>query len=167
MIILALVIPIVGVIAILKYSQKKHKKRFSDKTSLYLGQVLDGAGLSADFQKQLAHQLIALDEKKRTLLILSHTNATFSHEIVPLTEVREIRLFQQKEILAAEAEGRKGETLVTQSGLELSLGKQGPKRLVFYDHVEHNIYQMADLEKEARQLLERISRFKTREPVPA
>lgn len=163
-----LVVPIVVVIALLKYAQGKQKKKSRAKVAAYLHKVTEQAEIIPSYQKRLVHQLVIVDEQNRKLLVIGHRNATLSHDVFSLDETNSIKVFNHKKTLMASENDRKPETFTTQIGVELTIEKTGTQQfLTLYDHVEHSIYNMAELEKEAWQLKERIARAKNGEPVKA
>lgn len=150
---LLLLVPILIVIAILNYASKKHKKRVKDKILAYLQEVSKQAGIVSNYQKHLIHQTVAIDEKSRKLLIVEHEGIFFSHDIYAFDDISDIKMVHQKQSVGSDEKGRKTEQLTTKIGLEISPGKKGTTTfLTFYDHIEHNIYQMARLEQEALEL---------------
>ncbi len=58
-----------------------------------------------------------------------------------------------------EGKGQKPEHITTKIGVKVTFEKNGTEQfLILYDYLEHNIYQMADLEKEACQLHDKIKK---------
>jgi hypothetical protein len=160
---LLLIVPVLLVIAILSRSHKKEKKRQMDKLSAYLFEVTDGFGSKIDFQKHLVHQFIVIDETSRKLLIVDH-HENLSHECLSLEYMRSAKVVILKDTIRADDQSKKTETITKQIGVELVFER--PEKeivLVVYDHIEHNIFQMADLEKEAGELCKIITIAKTRQ----
>jgi len=68
----------------------------------------------------------------------------------------------QKQSFTPVGKGQKPEQNTTKIGIELNFKKiDGETFLTLYDHLEHNIFLMADLEKEAHQLREKIEQVRT------
>jgi hypothetical protein len=161
---LLLIVPILVVIAILSYSHKKRKRKQQDKLSAYLHEAAGGAGFQPAFQKHLVHQLVLIDEGSRKILVVSH-HGDLSHEQLSLDYIKTVKVINLKETIKADDQKRT-EIITKQIGVEVSFEK--PEKeifLVVYDHIEHNIFQMTDLEKEARELQEIITKAKVRQLV--
>lgn len=158
---LLLLAPIVIVIAILKRSHKNQKKKRQDQLNAYLAHVAAQEALTPSFEKHLVHQMIVLDEANRKLLVIDQKGGSFSHELFLLDEIRNVRLFTHTDVSLPAGKDGKSENFTTAIGVELITGKTGASKfLTLYDHVEHNIYQMSELEAEARQLQAKIAAAK-------
>lgn len=158
LIVALLMVPVFIVVAILNNSNRKRKKKAQDRLTAYLHEVAGAETLSHSFQKQLVHQTIVLDEKAAKVFVVDHRGAALSHEVYSLAAIKNLKVLNLKQTLPAETAGQKPETFTTEIGVELLLDKTGERKfLVAYDHVEHNIFQLAGFEKEAAQLLERIA----------
>jgi len=143
---LLLLVPIFIVIAILNIANVKRRKKAQNRIHEYITEATKKTGITIHYQKQLIHQTIIIDEKSRKLLIIDHKGIAFSYDLCPLDTVKRIEVIHQKQ-----------EHITTKIGVELSLGKTGEEKfLTLYDYVEHNIYQLADFEREARQLQDKI-----------
>jgi hypothetical protein len=161
---LLLIIPVVLVIAILSYSHKKQKGKKKNKLFAYLQEVTSQSGFKPNFQKHLVHHLVLVDEKLRKILVVHHPENNLSHEQFSLDYIRSAKVVNLKESIPGDDQNKKAEVITTQIGVEISFEK--PEKEVFlvvYDHIEHNIFQMADLEKEARELHEEIAKAKVRQ----
>jgi hypothetical protein len=161
---LLLIIPVLLVIAALSYSHKKKKRKKQDKLSVYLHNATGGSGFKPTFQKHLVHQLVLIDESLRKILVVNH-HENLSHEQLSLDYIKTVKVVNLKETIKGDDQKR-SEVITTQIGVEISFEK--PEKeifLVVYDHIDHNIFQMADLEKEARELQEVITNAKTRQLV--
>lgn len=161
---LLLIIPVLLVIAILSYSHKKKKRKKQDKLSAYLHNATNESGFKPSFQKHLVHQLVLIDEGSRKILVVNHYE-NLSHEQLFLDYMKSVRVINLKETIKADDQKRT-EVITKQIGVEISFEK--PEKeifLVVYDHIEHTIFQMADLEKEARELQEIIIKTKARQLV--
>ena len=161
---LLLIVPILIVIAIVSYSHKKRKRKQHDKLSAYLHEATGGAGFKPDFQKHLVHQLVLINEGSRKILVVGH-HEDLSHEQLSLDYIKTVKVINLKETIKADDQKRT-EVITKQIGVEISFEK--PEKeifLVVYDHIEHNIFQMADLEKEAQELQEIITKAKVRQLV--
>ena len=162
-IVLLLIVPVLLVIVILSRSHKKQKKKQMDKLSAYLFEATDGFGSKIDFQKHLVHQFIVIDETSRKLLIVDHRE-NLSHECLSLEYMRSAKVVSLKDTVRANDQNKKTETITKQIAVELAFER--PEKeilLVVYDHIEHNIFQMADLEKEAGELCKVLTKAKTRQ----
>ncbi|MBO9682208.1 MAG: hypothetical protein J7502_05985 [Flavisolibacter sp.] len=162
--VLLLIVPVLLVIAIVSYSHKKRKRKQKDKLSVYLHEATGGAGFKPDFQKHLVHQLVLIDEGSRKILVVNH-HEDLSHEQLSLDFIKTVKVVNLKETIKADDQKRT-EIITKQIGVEVSFEK--PEKeifLVVYDHIEHNIFQMTDLEKEARELQEIITKTKVRQLV--
>ena len=162
---LLLIVPVLLVIAVLSYSHKKKKQKKQDKLSAYVDEVMDQPGLKPTCQKNLVHQLILIDENLRKILVFNH-HEDLSHQQLSLDYLKTVKVVTLKETIKADDQSKKVEVITKQIGVELFFEKPEKKIfLVVYDHIEHNIFQMADLEKEARDLHEVITRVKVRQLV--
>ncbi len=167
-IVLLLLVPVVVVVAILINGQKKRKKKVQDKLFAYLHEVIQHHGIVPGYQKQFVHQLVIVDEKNRTFLIVNYKDGRFSYDLFPLGAIRSIKVVNHKQTLVSDEKGGKPEIFSTQIGVAVELEKnESEKFLTLYDYVEHNIYHMAELEKEAAQLCERIKKALNGKPIEA
>jgi len=166
-IVLLLLVPVFLVVAILNRSHKKQKKKAQDRLSDYLNERTEELGMKHSFRKQLVHQLVIIDDIARKILVVSGRDQ-FSHELYSLDFIKTLRVVNQKQSFIVDEKSKKSETITTQVGVEIAFEK--PQKEIFltlYDHVEHNIFQMADLEKEAWQLHERITKAKIHQLINA
>jgi hypothetical protein len=165
-IVLLLIVPVLLVITVLSYSHKKQKRKKQDKLSAYLYEVTGQPGFKAGFQKHLIHQLVLIDEGSRKILVIGHHENNFSHEQLFLDHIKSVKVVNLKETVRTDDQNKKTEVVTTQIGVEIALEKPDKEIfLVIYDHIEHNIFQMSDLEKEARELQEAITKAKVQQLV--
>lgn len=161
---LLLIIPVLLVIAVLSYSHKKKKRKKQDKLSAYLHNATGGSEFKPSFQKHLIHQLVLIDDSSRKILVVNH-HESLSHEQLSLDYIKTVKVVNLKETIKADDQKRT-EVITRQIGVEISFEKLEKEIfLVVYDHIEHNIFQMADLEQEARELQEVITKAKARQLV--
>lgn len=162
---LLLIVPIAIVIAILNHSHKKRKKKSFDRVSAYMHSHIREGEIVPSFQKQLVHQLVIIDEKNRKLVIIDHTNATLSHDVILLDEITSIKPFNHAITVQPDENSRKSESITSRTGVEITMEKTASKKfLVFYDHTEHSVYHMAELKNEAALLQQKITKIKNNEP---
>ena len=146
-----LLLPIVIVVVVLNYSNKQKKKKAEQRISDYLAAVLGESSMQSSRQKRLVHQSVVVDVIQRKLLVIEQKEDVFSHQIYPLQSIKRIDLRSLQQTVPAEP-GQKSESLVTQIGLALSFTDGNAEHfLTFYDMLEHDIYQKAELEKDAVQ----------------
>jgi hypothetical protein len=163
---LLLIVPVLLVIVVLSYSHKKQKRKKQNKLSAYLYEVTDQPGFKPGFQKHLLHQLVLIDESSRKILVIGHHENNFSHEQLSLDYIKSIKVVNLKETVKADHQNKKTEVITTQIGVEIVSEKPGKEIfLIVYDHIEHNIFQMADLEEEARELQDIITKAKAQQLV--
>ncbi|WP_207515139.1 hypothetical protein [Longitalea luteola] len=157
-IILLLIVPILIVVVILNSANKRRKKRAQKKINSFIAEATRQTGISNYFRKQLLHQTVIIDERLRKLLIVEH-NGVFSFDVYPLDAIKNNVVVNQNMTFTPQGGGQKQEHVTTRVGLELSFKKSDDRKfLTLYDHHEHNVYLMADLEKEAHQLRETIEK---------
>ena len=157
-IILLLLAPVLLVVLILNNSRKKQKKKKQEKLTAYLHSITDEAGMKHSFQKQLIHQMVIIDESSRKIIVVNQREPHLSHEQYSLDFIKMLKVTNLKQSIAGE-QNKKAEVITTEIGVEITFEKPDKEVfLVFYDHIEHNIFQMADLEKEAWQMHERITK---------
>ncbi|MBO9203334.1 MULTISPECIES: hypothetical protein [Niastella] len=157
-IVLMLLVPIIAVVIILNNANKRRRKKAQKKINTYITEATRQTGITNYYRKQLLSQTLILDEKARKLLIVEH-NGVFSHEEFPLDAVSGIAVVNHTQAFTLEGKGQKKEHLTTRIGVELKFRKvDGERFLTLYDHLEHNVYLMADLDKEAHQLREKIEK---------
>lgn len=158
---LLLIVPVLLVIVVLSYSHKMQKRKRQDKLSAYLYEVADQPGFKPGFQKHLLHQLVLIDESSRKIVVISHYENNFPHEQLSLDYIKSIKVVNLKGTVKTDNQNKKTEVVTTQIGVEIVSEKPGKEIfLIVYDHIEHNIFQMADLEDEARELQEAITKAK-------
>jgi hypothetical protein len=146
-----LILPIVLVVLILNNANKRRKKNAQKKINAYIAEVTREAGVSNYIRKQLLYQTLIIDEKARKLLIVEH-NGVFAFDVYPLDAIKSNQVEDEKLSFAPVKKGQKQEHITTRVGIKLSFKAAEGKFLTLYDHHQHNIYLMADLEKEAHQL---------------
>lgn len=149
---LLLIVPVLLVIGILSYSHKKKKQKQQHKLSAYIRNVTGLNELKPGFKKHFVHQLVLIDSSSRKILVVNH-HENLSHELLSLDYMKSAKVVTIKETIRTDDQSKKTEVITTQIGVEICFHK--PEKEVFlivYDHIEHNIFQMADLETEAREL---------------
>lgn len=160
-IVLALLVPIAIVIFILNNAVKRRKKKVQKRINTYITEATRQTGITNYYRKQLVHQTIIIDEKGRQLLIVEH-NGIFSFEVFPLDAVSGNAVVNVKQPFTIEGKGQKQEHITTRIGVELQFRKIDEEKFIkFYDHLEHNVYMLADFEKEAHQVREKIENART------
>ena len=160
---LLLLAPVLLVVLLLINSRKRQKKKTQEKLSAYLRGIADQVGIKYSFQKELIHQIVIIDESSRKILVIDHREHPLSHEQFSLDFIKTLRVVNLKQTIRNEQD-KKAEVITTQIGVEIAFEKPDKEILiVFYDHIEHNIFQMAELEKEAWQLHENITRARIRQ----
>ena len=154
-----LFVPIFIVIAILNIANKKRRRKAQGKILDCIAEAAKQTGISNHYQKQLIHQTVIIDEKSRKLLIVDHNKVPFSYNVYPLEAIRGIQVINHKQSFLINGKGQKHDRITTKIGIELTLEKGGDENLlILYDYLEHNIFQMADFEKEAHQLQDTIKK---------
>ncbi|WP_205513285.1 hypothetical protein [Longitalea arenae] len=157
-IVLLLLVPILIVVIILNNANKKRKRSAQKKINACIAEATRQTGISNYFRKQLLHQTVIIDEKQKKLLIVEH-NDVFSFDVFPIDAITGNEVMNQKMTFTPEGKGQRTEHITTRIGVELRFKKTADtKFLTLYDHHEHNIYLMADLEKEAHQLRDKIEK---------
>jgi len=160
-IVLLLIVPIIIVVIILNNVNKRRGKKAQKRINTYIAEATRQTGITNYYRKQLIHQTVIIDEKNRKLLIVEH-NGIFSFDVYPLDAVHGNLVVSHKQSFTPEGKGQKPEHITTKIGVELSFKMiDGETFLTLYDHLEHNIFLMADLEKEAHQLCEKIEKVRT------
>ena len=157
-IIASLLAPVLLVIFILNKSRNKQRKKTQDRLAGYLHEIANENGMKHGFQKQLIHQLVTIDESSRKILVVDHRENDLWHELHSLDFIKTLKVMNLKQTIPHER-NKTTEVITTQIAVEIAFEK--PEKeifLVFYDHTEHNIFQMAELEKEAWQFHERITK---------
>lgn len=156
---LLLLVPIFIVIAILKFANRKRREKAQGKILDSISEATKQTGITNHYQKQLIHQTIIIDEKSRKLLIIDHNKASFSYNVYPLEAIKGTQVINHKDSFLVNEKNQKHEHITTKIGVELILEKAGDEKFVIlYDYLEHNIYLMADFEKEAHQLQDTIKK---------
>lgn len=153
---LLLIVPVLIVTAVLSYSHKKKKKKKTDKLAAYVHEVTDQPAFKPHFQKHLVHQLVVIDEGLQEILIVNHHKDNLTHQQFSIDNIGSAKVVSLKETIRID--DKRTELITSQIGVEIRFKK--PEKEVFlvvYDHIEHNIFQMADLENEARELHKRIT----------
>lgn len=164
-IVLLLIVPIIIVIAMLNNSNRKRKNRARNQIQEYIARAIKQTGIENNYQQQLIYQTIIIDEQNKKLLVIDHKEAAFSHEVLSLEHIRDTRVINDKYSFKSDDKTGRHETVTTRIGVSLLPEKTGTECiLTFYDHIEHNIYQMPDFEKEAQQLKTRIDNIKSNIP---
>ncbi|MFL5743584.1 MAG: hypothetical protein ACJ751_02910 [Niastella sp.] len=157
-IVLMLLVPIAAVIIILNNASKRRRKKEQKRINAYIAEATRQTGITNYYRKQLIHQTVIIDEKARQLLIVEH-KGIFSFEVFPLAAVSGNLVVNVKQPFIIDGKEQKKEHVTTRIGIELKFRKiDEEKFLLFYDHLEHNVYHIADSEKEAHQLREKIEK---------
>ena len=160
-IVLMLLVPIAVVIIILNNASKRRRKKAQKRINAYITEATRQTGITNYYRKQLVHQTVIIDEKARKLLLVEH-NGIFSFEVFPLDAVSGNMVVNIKQPFIIDGKEQKKEHVTTRIGVELKFRKiDEEKFLQFYDHLEHNVYHIAEFEKEAHQLREKIEKSKT------
>lgn len=156
---LLLIVPIFIVIVILNKVNKKRKKIAQKRINTYITEATSQTRITNYYRKQLIHQTVIIDESSRKLLIVDHKDDVFSHEVYPLDAIKGAFIIKDSQSYTPEGKGQKQEHIITKIGVKVVFDKSSAEQfLVFYDYQEHNIYQMADFEKEACQLHDKIKK---------
>lgn len=156
---LLLLVPIVIVIIILNNAAKQRKKKTQKKINAFIAEATRQTGMANYFRKQLTHQTVIIDEKNRKLLLVEHKNEAFSFDVFPLHAVKNVLVLNETKSFMPQGKGQKQEHLTTRIGVEISFIKDDTDQfLTVYDYLEHNIYLMRDLEKEAHELRNKIEK---------
>lgn len=164
-IILLLLAPVLLVVFILNNSRKKQKKKKQEKLSAYLHSITDQAGMKHSFEQQLIHQMVIIDESSRKIIVVNQREHHLSHEQYSLDFIKTVKVVNVKQTIPGE-QNKKGEVITTEIGVEIVFEKPDKEVfLVFYDHTEHTIFQMAELEKAASQMQERITKARIQQLV--
>jgi hypothetical protein len=101
---------------------------------------------------------VIIDEKARKLLLVEH-DGLYTYDVYPLDAIKDNQVVNHKQSFITEGKGQKQEHVTTRIGVELTFKMvDGDKFITFYDHLEHNVYFLADFEKEAHQLCEKIDK---------
>ena len=158
LLVVILVLPIVLVIFLLNRNHKKQLQKIEKRNRIYLQQVMEQTGLVNSFQKELANQLLILDEVSRKLLVIDHVDSTYSHRLYELDNIKTMEVVHVKQVMGNNGKSRKSETFTSHVGLQIvsENGTSSKQLLVFYDHLKHNVFLMADMEKEAKELQKKI-----------
>ncbi|OQP54266.1 hypothetical protein A4H97_22510 [Niastella yeongjuensis] len=155
-IVLLLLVPIIVVVIILNNANKRRIKKAQKRINTYITEATRQTGITNYYRKQLVHQTLIIDEKGGKLLIVEH-NGIFSFEVFQLDAVSGNIVVNIKQPFIIEGKEQKKEHITTRIGVELKFRKvEGARFLKLYDHLEHNVYMIADFEKEAHQIREKI-----------
>ena len=158
---LLLIVPILIVIVILNRTNKRRKKKAQKIINTYIAEVTRQTGITNYFRKQLIHQTVIIDESNRKLLIVDHKGDAFAYNVYPLDAINNILKVNKTQSFMPEGKGQKQEHITTNIGVELTFEKKDAGQfLILYDHLEHSIHQMADFEKDAGQLHDKIRKVK-------
>jgi len=162
-IVLLLLVPVLIAIFILNRSQRKHKRNEQEKLLNYVDPVIKETGISPDFRKQLVHQFIVMDEKKRKLLLVNWKDFEFSHELHSLQEIKSLSVQTVKQNMIEEGTS-KPDIVTTQVGIEMKLQNDEKRFLVFYNHTVHSVFQIPEMTAEATALCGKVNSLKTLKP---
>jgi hypothetical protein len=152
-------VPIVIVIVTINITNKRRRKKTQKRINTYITEATRQTGITNYYRKQLVHQTVIIDENSRKLLIIDHKGEVFSHDAYPLDVLKGSFIMNDKQSFTPEGKGQKPEHITTRIGVKVTFEKNGTEQfLTLYDYLEHSIYQMADLEKEACQLHDKIKK---------
>src|ERR1044072_47177 len=156
---LLLLVPIVIVIIILNNAAKQRKKKVQKKINAFVAEATRQTGITNYFRKQLSHQTVIMDERNKKLLLIEHKEEAFSFTVYPLDAVKNVLVLNETRSFIPEGKGQKKENLTTRFGLEISFKKgDTDKFITLYDYLEHNSYQMQELDKEPHELRDKIEK---------
>ena len=167
-IVIILIMPVVLVIAVINYTHKKRRTKAHEELGVYLDQIIKKHRIHPGFRKKLVHQLVLVDGASGKIVVVNHKDNLFSHEIFSMNAIKNRKVITVKQVIPLDEGSRKTEVITTQIGVELSFTR--PEKEIFlvsYDHRDQNIFQMAEMEKEARQLNEDLSHYTTPELLSA
>lgn len=158
LIVILLLIPVVLINVLLRRSHRK-KWREKERSFLrYFKRMDEAPGITVTLQKQLVHQLVILDEVNGQLLVIDESDGGYTHTVFRFAEINSCTVLTLQQGFSREA-GGETETFVSQIGIDVrpADAENAGRWLLFYDHVQHNIYQKAGLETEAVRLCERLT----------
>ena len=168
-VVVLLIVPVVLAVIVLNYLNKKQKRKAHNKLSAYASEITNQLQIKQSFWKRLPYQLIIIDDESREILVVDYNdNNHLSHELLSLDMIESLKVVRLKQAVSLGERNKKTEAIITQIGLEVCFTK--PRKeifLVVYDHVAHNNLQMAELEKEARQLHDDINKFRVPQMISA
>jgi hypothetical protein len=160
-IVLSLLVPIIIVVIILNNAARNRKKKIQKSINTFITEATRQTGITNYYRKQLIHQTVIIDEKARKLLLVEH-NGLYTYEVYPLDAIKGNLVVNHKQSFVAQGKGQKEEHVTTKIGVALTFKLiDDEKFITLYDHLEHNVYLMADFEKEAHQLREKIDKART------
>lgn len=159
---LLLLVPIAIVVIILNNSTKQRKKKLQRKINAFVAEATRQNAITNYFRKQFVHQTVIMDEKNRKLLLIEHKEEPYSFNAYPLETVKNLLVLNETTSYIPDGKGQRKENLTTRIGLEITFKKAGDDKFItLYDYLEHNIYLMRDLEKEAHELRDKIERTRS------
>jgi hypothetical protein len=155
------VIVICGLLISVADKQKVKKRnqllnRFSELGTIH--------NLSFSSQEVLNNSIIGLDGINRKILVLSQIdNSLFDDQVVDLNEVKNCTVKKYHvNIEADDAKNKRMEAYLEKLVLHFEFYTENePVEVVFYNHIHHNIYHLADIEQKAdywRQILTKMLR---------
>jgi hypothetical protein len=151
-------VPIIIVVVTINITNKRRRKKAQKKINAYITEATRQTGITNYYRKQLVHQTVIIDENSRKMLIIDHKGDAFLHNTYPLDALKGA-LINDKQSFTPEGKGQKPEHITTRIGVKVTFEKNGTEQfLILYDYLQHSIYQMADLEKEACQLHDKIKK---------
>lgn len=162
-----LIVPVALAVVLLNKANKRQKKEAHNKLSAYVSQITHQLQFKQSFWRRLLYQLVLIDDEAREMVIVNH-KGHLSHKLFSLDMIENIKVISLKQTVSFADTGKKASVVTTQIGVEIIFTK--PRQeifLVVYDHIAHNIFQMADLENEARQLHDDINKFRTSKLISA
>lgn len=159
LIITLLLLPAVIVGFILTRHQRRQKKKREKGFLEYLHSIQGEIRINISRHWHLVHQLVALDEVNKKLLVIDQHNDQYSHAEFRLKDLKSYLVKYLKETNETGPSDKTGQ-VTSQIGIELVPAGNGDRKLiVFYDHVAQNINLRDDMEKEAFRLREIIGRL--------
>lgn len=160
-IVLLLIVPIIIVVFILNNAGRKRKKKIQKRINAFITEATKQTGITNYYRKQLIYQTVIIDENARKLLLVDH-KGLYTYDVYSLDAIKGNQVVNHRNSFVTEGKRQKQEHVTTRIGIELSFKMiDGGKFITFYDHLEHNVYLLADFEKEAHQLREKIDNART------
>jgi hypothetical protein len=141
-----------------------NKQKFRKMNTLlnHFSQLGTLYGLSFSSQEVLNNNIIGLDGINRKLLFVTQKDdASFDDYVVSLSEVKNCTVKKHYgNIAPGELKNKKLGTFLERVTLhvELQNGKD-PVEISFYNHIDNNIYQLADIEKKAERWMQIIQQM--------
>lgn len=158
LIVVLLLIPVVLINVFLRRSHRKRRREKERGFLRYFNRMEEAPGITVTLQRQLVCQLVILDEVNGQLLVIDESDKGYTHTVFRFAEIKSCTVLTLQQTFSREA-GGETETFVSQIGIDVRPAgtEKAGKWLLFYDHVQHNIYQKAELETDAVRLCERLT----------